>query len=184
MSRAVKSPGQEWSKWYELVYLSFWKSRELAGDGSFWFITAKALAINSVKKYCWERATISVTADLQWLKARHHKYHLKDCTFNKCDHILCFRMVNVQKHSFMTHRCGAETMNQWGVILKRLKGVLPSASHTDRSSMLTSICLASLFKVGHFAWLQLFFRNQATYQCCLQYVYFPYFLQQCNGYGW
>lgn len=161
-------------------HLSFWKSRELAGDGSFWFIAAKVIAVTSVKKYCWERVAISVKADLQWLKARHHKYHLMDCAFNKCDRILRFNAASREEYCFVTQLCDAETMNLWCMVLTKERGMLPSASHMDRSSMLTSFWLSLSFKNDHSAWPQLFFY---TLQCHLS-VYFPFFLRQCYGYGW
>lgn len=148
-------------------HLSFWKSRELARDGSFWFIVAKVIAVTSVKKYCWERVAINVKADLQWLKARHHKYHLMDCAFNKCYHILRFNTASSEEYCFMAQLCDAETMNLWCMVLKKERGMLPSASHMDRSSFWLTLS----FKNDHCAWLQLFFH---TLQCNLS-VYFPSF---------
>lgn len=121
-------------------------------------------------------AAISIKADLQCLKARHHKYHLTDCAFNKCYYILCFRVVNVQKYSFTTRLCDAETIDLWGMMLKTERGALPSASHMDRSSLLTSFWLASSFKIDHSAWLLLVFFLQIRQHLSVIYLFiFPTF---------
>lgn len=70
-------------------------------------------------------------------------------------------MVHMQKYGFTKKTLWCWDNETMKYDAEERKGAFPSASHMDRSSMLTSFWLA--FKNDHSAWLQLFFYRSGNF---------------------